>query len=248
MSSSTLQRYVILSTPRSGSSHLVAALEAHPQVACLGEIFNTHGGALKRLGHYNERMMTMLADEPLQYLQTLMDIWSDGPEAKPVFGFKMMLHHDERVIDHLVADTGWRVILLRRDNVLAQWSSLQIAKITGEWSSKGKKRRAEKGIEEPEAPRIEFKPKAFEAYCAKVDARYDAIKRRVAGRMLFEVATEQVDARRDAMLAFLGVDPQLAAPAPGAGERQNSSSLEDRFANPDVLRRYAEQHHIELKA
>jgi LPS sulfotransferase NodH len=243
-----VQRYVVLSTPRSGSSHLVQALEAHPHVACLGEIFNTHGGALRRLGQYNEHMMTLLANDPLAYLQTLMDTWAKQPEAKPVFGFKMMLHHDPRVIDHLVADPDWRVILLRRANVLAQWSSLQIAKITGEWSSKGKKRRAAEGIAEPETPRIEFKPKAFEAYCAKLDARYDSIKQRVDGHMLFEVSTENIDARRDDLLAFLGVDPTLAAPAPGAGERQNSSSLEERFANPEAIQRYAQEHHLELRA
>jgi LPS sulfotransferase NodH len=248
MPTPTVQRYVVLSTPRSGSSHLVQALEAHPQVACLGEIFNTHGGALRRLGHFNEEMMTMLANEPLAYLQKLMDIWSQQPEFKPVFGFKMMLHHDPRVIDHLVAEADWRVILLRRENVLAQWSSLQIAKITGEWSSKGKKRRAEKGIAEPETPRIEFKPKAFEAYCTKLDARYDSIKRRVAGHMLFEIATENIDARRDDLLTFLGVDPKLAAPSPGAGERQNTSSLEERFENCEVLRRYASEHHLQLTA
>ena len=232
MSTPNLQRYVILSTPRSGSSHLVGALEAHPEVACLGEIFNTHGGALKRLGHYNEQMMTMLAERPIDYLYRLMEIWGTGAEARKLFGFKMMLHHDE----------------LRRENVLAQWSSLQIAKITGEWSSKGKKRRAEKGIAEPDTPRIEFKPKAFEAYCAKLASRYDAIKQRVAGHLLFEVTTERIDERRDEMLAFLGVDPRFAAPSPGAGERQNSATLEERFSNHEALRHYARQHHLELRA
>lgn len=236
------QRYVILSTPRSGSSHLVQALETHPHVACLGEIFNLHGGAMRKLGIMSKRTLDKASNEPLVYLDELMEAWSERPQAKPVFGFKMMLHHDPRVIDHLVSDHQWRIILLRRDNVLAQWSSLQIAKITGEWGSKGKKKRAAAGIPEPETPPIEFKSRVFEAYCDRLDARYDSIKRRVAKHALFEVNTETIDARRDEILDFLGVDPQLAPPAPGRGERQNSTSLEDRFSNSDEVLRYAMAH------
>ena len=241
------QRYVILSTPRSGSSHLVQALEAHPHVACLGEIFNAHGGALRRLGLLSEQMMTKLATEPLVYLEDLSEAWSRRPDAKPVFGFKMMLHHDPRVIDHLVGDSSWRVILLRRENVLAQWSSLQIAKLTGEWSNKGKNKRAATGVAEP-TMRIQFDPHVFEMYCKKLDGRYASITRRVAGHALFEVSTETIDARRDEMLAFLGADPKLAEPSPGTGERQNSSTLDERFENRAEVQRYASSHHLQLSA
>ena len=240
------QRYVILSTPRSGSSHLVQALETHPHVACLGEIFNLHGGAMRKLGIMSKRTLDKASNEPLVYLEELMEAWSHRPQAKPVFGFKMMLHHDPRVIDHLLADPSWKMILLRRDNVLAQWSSLQLAKITGEWGSKGKKKRAAQGIAEPEVPPIEFKSRVFEAYCDRLDARYDSIKRRVAKHALFEVTTETIDARRDEILDFLGVDAQLAPPAPGRGERQNTSSLEDRFTNSDEVQRYALAHGLKM--
>ena len=118
------QRYVILSTPRTGSSHLVGALEAHPHVACLGELFNLNGGAMRDLGIHSQRVIDMAKHEPLAYLQELIDLWSKRAETKPVFGFKMMLHHDPRVIEHLVRSPEWKVILLRRDNTLAQWSSL----------------------------------------------------------------------------------------------------------------------------
>jgi LPS sulfotransferase NodH len=240
------QRYVILSTPRSGSSHLVEALEAHPHVACLGEIFNLHGGAMRKLGILSKRPLDKASNEPLDYLEELMEAWTERPQAKPVFGFKMMLHHDPRVIDHLVADPGWKMILLRRENVLAQWSSLQLAKITGEWGSKGKKKRAAQGIAEPEPPPIEFKSRVFEAYCDRLDARYDSIKRRVAKHALFEVTTETIDARRDEILDFLGVDSRLAPPAPGRGERQNTTSLEERFTNSDEVLSYALTHGLQM--
>ncbi|WP_374565944.1 hypothetical protein [Ideonella sp.] len=239
MDSPSTQRYVILSTPRSGSSHLVQALETHPKVACLGEIFNLNGGAMRKLGIMSRRTLDRASNEPLDYLNELMEAWSNRPQAKPVFGFKMMLHHDPRVIDYLLADPSWKMILLRRENVLAQWSSLQIAKITGEWGSKAKKKRAAAGITEPETPPIEFKSRVFEAYCNRLNARYDSIQRRVAKHSLFEVTTETIDARRDEILAFLGVDPRQAPPAPGRGERQNTTSLEDRFTNSDEVHRYA---------
>jgi LPS sulfotransferase NodH len=241
------QRYVILSTPRSGSSHLVDALEAHPQVACLGELFNLNGGAMRSLGIHSKRMIDKASNEPLDYLQELIDLWSQRAEVKPVFGFKMMLHHDPRVVDYLVSSPDWKVILLRRDNTLAQWSSLQLAKVTGEWGSKGKKKRAAAGIPEPETL-IEFKPRAFEAYCNRIEARYDSIKRRVAGHALYEVTTETIDARRDEILAFLGVDPKLAPLVETANQRQNSSSLEKRFSNRDDVSRYARKHGLVMNA
>lgn len=241
------QRYVIMSTPRSGSSHLVRALEAHPQVACLGEIFNTRGGAMRRLGIKSAETVAKAVNEPLAYLNDVMTAWTEREDARPVFGFKMMLHHDARVIDHIVSDPSWRVILLRRDDTLAQWSSLQIAKATGEWGSKKKKARAKAGIEEP-TTRIEFKARVFEMYGNKLDTRYGSLKRRLVDHQVFEISTEAIDERRDEMLAFLGVDPALAEPPPGAGERQNGSSLEDRFTNYDEVVRYVREHGTALGA
>jgi LPS sulfotransferase NodH len=241
------RRYVILSTPRTGSSHLVGALEAHPHVACLGELFNLNGGAMRQLGIHSQRVIDMAKHEPLAYLQELIGLWSKRAETKPVFGFKMMLHHDPRVIEYLVRSPEWKVILLRRDNTLAQWSSLQLAKVTGEWSSKGKNKRAAAGIPEPETL-VEFQPHAFQAYCDRIEARYASIKRRVADHALFEVSTETIDARRDEILAFLGVDPRLAPLVETAGQRQNSSSLEMRFSNRDEVTRYARKHGLVMTA
>ena len=242
------QRYVILSTPRSGSSHLVRALEAHPHVACLGELFNLNGGALRNLGIHSQGLVDRAAEDPLGYLHELIELWSKRAEAKPVFGFKMMLHHDPRVIDHLVGSLEWKVILLRRDNALAQWSSLRLAKMTGEWSSKGRKRRAAKGIPEPETPLIRFKPQAFEAFVDRIDGRYEEARRRMANHSLFEVTTEAIDDCRDEILAFLGVDPKLAPLVETAGQRQNPSSLEERFSNRDDVNRYAREHGLAMTA
>jgi LPS sulfotransferase NodH len=247
MGKQATQRYAIMSTPRSGSSHLVFTLEAHPDVACLGEIFNTHGGAMRRLGIKSKQMIQMCANEPLQYLEEVTKLWEEREDAKPVFGFKMMLHHDPRVIEHIVSNADWKIILLRRQNVLAQWSSLQIAKVTGEWGSKKKKMREKAGIEEP-TTRIEFKAKTFENYDQKLETRYGAISKRLTGHQLFEVATEEIDKRRDEILAFLAVDPSQAKPAPGVGERQNSKTLEDRFTNYDDVVAYAKEHGLSLTA
>jgi LPS sulfotransferase NodH len=240
-------RYVILSTPRSGSSHLVNALEAHPDVACLGELFNLNGGRMRNLGIHTQRMIDMAGNDPLAYLHEVIELWSKRADAKPVFGFKMMLHHDPRVIDHLFSSPGWKVILLRRDNTLAQWSSLQLAKMTGEWSSKGKHRRAAKGLPEPQTL-VEFNSQAFEAYVERIEARYELARHRAAGRPLFEVTTETIDARRDEILSFLGVDPALAPLVQSAGQRQNASSLEERFSNRDDVNHYARQHGLVMNA
>jgi hypothetical protein len=202
---------------------------------------------MRRLRIMSDAALAKAETEPLTYLNDVMSAWSNRPGAKPVFGFKMMLHHDQRVIDHLLETPDWRVILLRRDNALAQWSSLQIAKVTGDWGGKKKQALVAAGIDVPD-PRIEFDARAFEAHCSKLDARYASIRQRIGKRALFEVATESIDARRDEILEFLGVDPSLAKAAPGAGQRQNTTSLEERFSNPGAVRDYARSHGLQLIA
>lgn len=222
---------------------MVTVLEAHPHVACLGEIYNTQGGTMRRLGIRSPRMVQLCTEEPLKYLAEVTRMWTEREDAKPVFGFKMMLHHAPSVLEHIVSDPDWKIILLRRHDVLAQWSSLQIAKRTGEWGNKKKLARAKAGIEEP-AVRVQFKAKAFERYTDKLASRYDALTQRLSSHKVLEVTTEQIDARRHEIFTFLGVDPRLAAPPANAGELQNPRSLAARFTNYDAVVRYAQERGI----
>jgi hypothetical protein len=177
---------------------------------------------MRRLGIKSAETVAKAVSEPLVYLNDVMSAWTQREDARPVFGFKMMLHHDARVIDHIVSDPSWRVILLRRSDTLAQWSSLQIAKTTGEWGSKKKKARAKAGIEEP-ATRIEFKARVFEMYGNKLETRYGSLKRRLVDHQVFEIPTEAIDERRDEMLAFLGVDQPWPSPRRGSASGRTAT-------------------------
>jgi len=145
------KKFVVLATPRSGSSHLVDLLDSHPQLSCLGELFNPHGAALRKLGLRNKNDMRQAGEKPLEFLQRVMKQQQESEPYKPYFGFKLMLHHDPRLIDHVLEDSSWEIIVLERQNLLAQWTSAGLAKKTGRWGPGKKAGEGKKGDDKAEA-------------------------------------------------------------------------------------------------
>jgi hypothetical protein len=260
------KRFVILTTPRSGSSHLVALMNSHPQMCCLGELFNPKGTVLRELGMKNRQAMTQAGQTPLQFLDRIVSQLEErGQACKPVFGFKMKLHHDPRMIDHVIDDPRWSVIVLERGDLMGQWTSMELAKQSGRWDTgrgKGKKKRqagshdvdeaeeddeddaaidAEAAAAPPSATaaKVTFDPWKFEQYCFRMRAKYASIYHRLGERKYFRLFTEEMDANLSGLLEFLGVDP---GPIGSARPRQNSSSMRDRIENYDAYARYAQRH------
>ena len=264
------KRFVILATPRTGSSHLVELLNSHPQASCLGELFNPKGTVLRELGMRNKKVMTEVGQTPLEFLDRVIEQLEEREGCKPCFGFKMMLHHDPRMIDYVLDDPGWTVIVLERENLLGQWTSMALAKKTGRWDTgggKGKGKLSDKSGDDDEdeegdddvvrtdsadsapatdapAPpvyKVTFDAWKFEQYCFRMRARYASIYHRLGQRKYFRLTTEEMDARHSELLEFLGLDP---GPIRATRPRQNSTSMRDRIENYDTYARYAKRHSI----
>jgi len=259
------KRFVILATPRSGSSHLVDLLDSHPELSCTGELYNPHGAALRKLGLRNKEAMTQAGQEPIQFLDRVQAQLEAEDGCKPYFGFKLMLHHDPRMIDYVLNDPRWTVIVLERRDLVAQWTSAGLAKKTGRWGTSTVKKRgsdakeadddadddnedetAEDGAEVAkssgtESPKVVFNAQKFEAYCFRMEARYASIYHRLGQRPYFRLFSEEIDASHPDLLNFLGAAPR---PLESTRPRQNSSSMRDRIKNYNSYVRYAKRHSL----
>ncbi len=234
------RKFVVFSTPRSGSSHLVSLLDSHPDICCLGELFNPNGVSLRDFGLKSKKTARLVGETPIPFLLQVMDMLEARDECKGVVGFKLMLHHDPRMIDYILASTDWQIIVLERSDRIAQWTSMAMAKATGEWSlNKGS------AVIMP-APKITFEPKNFEQYCFRMTAKYESLYYRLGKRDYLKLISEEIDDRYREILEFLQVDLTVIDQLSSIRERQNARSMRDRIANYDTYLKYASRHSLRV--
>lgn len=153
-----MKKFIVLSHPRSGSSYLCAGLSgvcegilcSHKQIACFDELFNTTPKTieiLKSLGMspfprqkdticYRLRQ-SFKRQKDKKYQQFLQEFFSKVGTIsnKKNIGFKLFAKqlpkHD---ILNLITNPDYKIILLRRQNMLQAAISYEIAKMTGQWN------------------------------------------------------------------------------------------------------------------
>jgi hypothetical protein len=129
-----LQKFVIVSSGRTGSNFLVQSLNMHPQISCFYEVFNLNSSRRgDMVGSKYEA-----SDDPLEY--AVRRIWGNDTLA-PVRGFKVFYYHCENKKDfwHRIAtDESIQVIHLTRTNLFLLYLSLARAKKTGLWHPSGR--------------------------------------------------------------------------------------------------------------
>ena len=216
-----MKGFVLFAEMRTGSNHLEASLNAMPGVACHGEAFNDvfigHPDRGSVLGFDLARRRA----DPLGLLEAIAG-------AEGVNGFRYFHDHDPRVFDPVMADPGWRKVVLTRDP-LESFVSLEIARATGQWKLTRAKHR--------KSARIRFDPARYDAYRATIEV-FGARRRRALqerGQTAFEIAFEEIgDPAVIAGLArFLGAEPPTSL---GGGlVRQNPPDLRAKVSNYDQM-------------
>jgi LPS sulfotransferase NodH len=123
-----MQRYVILCHARTGSNYVVHTLAQHPDITAHNELFHEdrifHASGVIQDAELKVRRNA----QPIAYLQSVL-----SECQTPVFGFKHLLFYDESVMEY-VAKEGFHIVILERENILAHYSSMQIAHQTGQWT------------------------------------------------------------------------------------------------------------------
>jgi len=126
LDSKTLRTFVIIFQGRCGSTYLVEALDAHPEIECTGEKF----AALKKQQHN--------ANDQLEWAKYHFTT-AESPETSEK-GFKTKLRDvlDLPGFKKLIQSLNTRVIHLRRRNVvkltMSSFNSVRLKHKTGDWN------------------------------------------------------------------------------------------------------------------
>ena len=225
-----MKRVVIFGMKRTGSNHLVALLKSHPKMQCYGEVFRDKYNVEKFLPDLADRFADVearLADPPA-YLDAIEATVCGAADA---WGFKFFAEHGSHLVPLFVDDPHTRIVVLRRSNILAQFSSEVISRRTGQSVAlEGTEVKSEKVV---------FRPNRFAEYRNRIETFYDDVLAAcaVAGKTPLEVEYCRIndpECHVD-ILSFLELEP---APLKSRHAKRNISQIVDRFKNPDRVARY----------
>ncbi len=229
-----MQKFVLLSTPRTGSNMLVSAFSSHPEIHCFGELF-------RRQSKSSSYGLEVLQDIPPKFSEEryrhthaseyISAVFSTAKGASHV-GFKLMLRQNIELRDALIIDQQFRKILLYRENILACFSSECIAKVTGQGV-------ATRDVE-VKAAKVAFDPKRFQRYWERRKRMYSDTRRllQASGQDFYEIdyLTAATEVSMAGLVVFIGADPTVAC-LPDTKKR-NPCNILERFTDPDKVSAY----------
>jgi len=218
-----IKKFVVVSMARSGTNALIAALRQHPNCYTDTELF--HDKLIPR--PHTARMSLAERDaDPLAFLHAVI---AEAFERKPVithYGFKIFFGQNDALLESLIKDPCWQVVLLRRENSLDQFLSLKIALNTQVWNSREGDAAVKIHVDEQEF--LDFKNEAeglFNAcvvWLEKVDQAYHNLD-------YSKVSAGDYGA----LCEFLGLaEPHDLVPKV---KKQNPTRSADKVENPQVV-------------
>lgn len=150
--------FVVISTQRSGSTLLINLLDQHPELTCAGEIFKQqtvqqilHPEFTFDLEKKRKNWLFGLTKNS-QIKKHLRRIMSTSEEG---IGFKLMISQIETLPDlpKILKELNFKIIVLRRPDLILQSLSLALAQATGKWTNvKGE---GKSGMVEIDIPKLE---------------------------------------------------------------------------------------------
>ena len=125
-------RFIIVATPRTGSTLLGDLLNSHSDIFCDNELYNPH--QICRYG-FNEDDINGLKyrnSQPIKFWNEFF--FSEFAEKQKAIGFNFMIGHNYKILEQILKKKEFKIIFLTRDNKLAQYSSHKMALSTQCWS------------------------------------------------------------------------------------------------------------------
>ncbi|HEY3776693.1 MAG TPA: hypothetical protein VGL35_01400 [Rhizomicrobium sp.] len=231
--------FVVIATPRTGSTHLTNLLHLHDDVLCHGEIFHPKRVFVRwpkerKTPDAMAQLLEIRRRDPHAFLQTILA--QNGGYVH--VGFKIFAGHNDDILEDLIRNPSIRKIVLWRQNMLASYSSSLIAHQTG---------RGDARPTEFHQPKIEFRAKNFLTYCERVSGFYRSVFERLASarQFSFVVYYEQINDPWlfSNVLSFIGANA-TGAKTEGRRTKQNSSAMLSRFSNPEKVSEFLQQHEM----
>lgn len=219
--------FCVLSTPRTGSSYLCSLLDSHPQLCCHPELFSHDWVHATRVG-------PAIVDQAWRDLEPVR--WLDAVIAESIahdpswraIGFKLHLLQKPSVLERILFEPGFTILLVDRADRLAQYASSKIVDETRQYTSRGP------GA--PQSATVRFDLAEFETFAREHEDLYHMVRTLVRGRadvleLDYDLLLEPGTHRR--VLEFLGVDPTVTMSAPE--RKQNPGNVLARFSNPEEV-------------
>lgn len=227
------EKFVIITNQRSGSNLLVSMLNSHPEIKCFGELMRATPRWMKKKGYKGALRVLEKVDEifqddrhrfahPHEFIQAVFDT---APRKRKTYGFKLHLNQHPEYLTRLIQDPDWKLVVLERENKLAQFSSSKISEVTGQGN-------APKGAEVKRAT-VAFNAREFEKFLERERKAWNKVRSEIAasGKEAFSLRYTDLLSKKSIsnMLDFLEVDASFDL-EPGT-EKRNPSTILARFSN-----------------
>ena len=238
-----MTRFVIFTTPRTGSTLLIKSLDTHPEIMCAGEIFFFKGAVFHNEYKYHFIKIPGIGNK-LNYVVNYPFVWlklkgflnrfftsnSKGEQAR---GFKLMhyqTYYLPGVVDYL-AKEKIRVIVLIRKNVLRNTLSDLRARSTGVYHNAA-------GVKVNAIPKFKVdvqelgrKMREIESFNKQLDKASEKLDRKI----VYYEDFENWESCIAGVQQFIGVsETKLAA----ASKKLNPERLEDMLENYDEVKNW----------
>ena len=222
MTGGQFDSFVVLAGMRTGSNLLEEQLAAMPGIESHGELFNPHFFGKPEISEKWGLGLKQRDADPVR----VVELMKQAAEGLP--GFRLFYDHDQRAIDHVLADKrAAKIILTRRP--IDSYVSLKIARKTGQWWLGD--------MTSARAARVSFVAEEYADFLNDLSAFQNNISRvlQTTGQTAFHISYEDLS---DAdVLAGLGVYLGSDGPPDQGKVRakvQNPTPVEARLTNPRV--------------
>lgn len=218
--------FVLFAEMRTGSNFLEENLNAFPDLACHGELFNPHFVGAANRQEICGITREMRERDPLALLSAIR---AAQPEALP--GFRFFHDHDPRVLAQVLPDPGWAKVVLTR-NPLESYVSRRIAAETGQWKLTDARHRR--------AARVRFDAAEFERLLDTLQGFQLRLLRglQTTGQTAFYIGYEDIGDLEvlNGLAAWLGSAHRRAALVTSL-KKQNPAPVTDLVTNPREMTR-----------
>jgi LPS sulfotransferase NodH len=229
-------RYVVIASPRTGSSHLVHLLGAHPDIFSNGNIFDDRKTVYVFWPSITQverqELSELRARDPEAFLEAVFA----RNHGRDHVGFKIFEDEGDQMLDKLITSADVKKVVLYRKNILAAYSSKLIAAKTKQYS-------VSKEAKKVPSPQIIFEEGEFMKYLEGYNSFYRSVIDKLAKcRQDFHfIGYDEInDAWRfTALIQFIGADS--AKPLSSASQfrhnlKQNSPNILSRFSNKKAVK------------
>lgn len=228
-------RFVIIGNQRTGSNYLVSLLKSHPDIICYGELFRKKYEINKFIPNLpNSFVDIKYRKENYKKLFENLDRYN---VTYKYWGFKIFPEHYLFLIKKIIKDNNCKILYLSRKNLLAQYSSLKIAKQSKIFFKKIDLNNEYKNT-------TNFDAKEFDFFINKMNTFDDLIKSiSINHKQFFKIKYEELFNLKniEKILEFLNLD---TFDLNSKSDKILNRNIISRFDNPNDCIKYLEKYDL----